>query len=66
MLAWQGCMVIATSLFAFFGSRCFESVQVTTDLEALGDRLDAAAGKVTTTTTTTTPPRTFFQAVISS
>ena len=59
-------MVIATSLFAFFGSRCFESVQVTTDLEALGDRLDAAAGKVTATTTTTTPPRTFFQPVISS
>ena len=58
-------MVIATSLFAFFGSRCFESVQVTTDLEALGDRLDAAAGKVTTTTTTT-PPRTLFQPVISS
>ena len=54
-------MVIATSLFAFFGSRCFESVQVTTDLEALGDRLDAAAGKVTTTT----PPR-IFQAATSS
>ena len=55
-------MVIATSLFAFFGSRCFESVQVTTDLEALGDRLDAAAGKVTTTTT----PRILFQAATAS